>query len=201
MSSVVAIRDLATGEVTELDLTRTAIVGEDGRFTDLAHPRWSPDGSTIAFHVLVRDAGEQPVDGEVRSSTSTGPTFTACLRRASRPPTPSGRLMAPRSCSRPRRSTIGPVARGTATTSTRSALTALTCGSSTPKEPLARQPGRPTETRFSTCPATRRPSQPRTFSSWIATARTRGSSPTSPTAVAGIRPSSRPPDFHRGDFR
>jgi Tol biopolymer transport system component len=66
VSSVVAIRDLATGEDTELDTTRTTIVGDDSRLTDLAHPRWSPDGSTILFHVLVRDADEQPVDGEVR---------------------------------------------------------------------------------------------------------------------------------------
>jgi Tol biopolymer transport system component len=57
--SVVAVRDLQTGQVTELEATsRSLTEGEN------SHPRWSPDGQTIAYAVA-----EFGTDGEAVGST------------------------------------------------------------------------------------------------------------------------------------
>ena len=48
--SVVAIRDLATGDVTELESTSRPRAEEEN-----LHPRWSPDGLTIAYGVADYD--------------------------------------------------------------------------------------------------------------------------------------------------
>jgi Tol biopolymer transport system component len=65
VSTVLAIRDLQSGAVTELEETRRPYVGEDGRITSLRHPRWSPDGSTLVFHVVVSDADDTATDTDL----------------------------------------------------------------------------------------------------------------------------------------
>ena len=57
--SVVAIRDLETGAVTELDATR-----RPRRAAENLHPRWSPDSLTIAYGVT--DYGEFGFPGDSR---------------------------------------------------------------------------------------------------------------------------------------
>ena len=57
--SVVAIRDLETGAVTELDAT-----SRPRRAAENLHPRWSPDGQTIAYGVS--DYGESGFPGNSR---------------------------------------------------------------------------------------------------------------------------------------
>lgn len=59
-TTVVAIRDLATGLVTELDSTRTSFADA---FVD--HPRWSPDGSRLVFSKILIDADENSTDSIV----------------------------------------------------------------------------------------------------------------------------------------
>ncbi len=45
--TVVAIRDLAAGTVVELDATRTTLPTREAK-----HPRWSPDGKNLVYHVV-----------------------------------------------------------------------------------------------------------------------------------------------------
>jgi Tol biopolymer transport system component len=65
--SVVAIRDLETGAVTELDAT-----SRPRRSAENLHPRWSPDGQTIAY--AVSDYGEFgfPSDSRIHLVDSDG---------------------------------------------------------------------------------------------------------------------------------
>lgn len=59
-TSVVAIRDLVTGLVTELASTRTT-------YSDafVEHPRWSPDGSRLTYSKVFIDANETATDSIV----------------------------------------------------------------------------------------------------------------------------------------
>jgi Tol biopolymer transport system component len=79
VSTVLAIRVLDSGVVREIDPTRREIVDGEGLRTDYEHPRWSPDGSTIAMHVLVRDQSDLVIDTGVFLVDADG----ANLRRLS----------------------------------------------------------------------------------------------------------------------
>ena len=59
--SVVAVRDLQTGEVTELDATSRPLT--DGANN---HPRWSPDGQTIAYAVATFGAAGEAAGSTIR---------------------------------------------------------------------------------------------------------------------------------------
>jgi len=69
-SSMVAIRDLTTGAVTELEATRTSYAEA---FID--QPRWSPDATRITFTRVLIDADEQSTDSIiwVVNADGTGP--------------------------------------------------------------------------------------------------------------------------------
>ncbi len=56
-STVIAVRDLESGTVTELKTTRRPFV--DGYVT---HPRWSPDGSLLAYHFVTWSADQHVTD-------------------------------------------------------------------------------------------------------------------------------------------
>jgi TolB protein len=59
-SFVVAIRDLTTGAVTELEATR-----QPAGLVMHRHPRWSPDGVRIVFHSLTFGTGSRQEDSDI----------------------------------------------------------------------------------------------------------------------------------------
>ncbi len=59
-STVIAVRDLASGTVAELETTRKSYA--DGYVT---HPRWSPDGSEIAYHFVTWSGDQRVTDSAV----------------------------------------------------------------------------------------------------------------------------------------
>jgi Tol biopolymer transport system component len=65
--SVVAIRDLETGAVTELDATSRPRSGAEN-----LHPRWSPDGQTIAYGVTEYGEFGFPADSRIHLVDADG---------------------------------------------------------------------------------------------------------------------------------
>ena len=65
--SVVAVRDLQTGEVTELEATSRPLT--EGASN---HPRWSPDGQTIAYAVATFGAAGEAVGSTIRAVGADG---------------------------------------------------------------------------------------------------------------------------------
>ena len=88
-STIIAIRDLTTGAVRVLESTRTAIA--DG---EVHHPRLSPDGKTVLYHVLKRRSNGDAVESAIVTAAVDG-TGQAGPARAGRP-SPSRRRMVAR---------------------------------------------------------------------------------------------------------
>ena len=65
--TVVAIRDLAAGTVVELEATRTMLPMAEAK-----HPRWSPDGKNLAFHVVSWGTDGRATGSVVVTVTSGG---------------------------------------------------------------------------------------------------------------------------------
>ena len=80
-TSVVAIRDLRTNEVTELESTRRPFKGNVMR-----HPRWAPDGRDLSFHLVTRDGDDRAASSVIYIVGVDGKR----LRRLSPPDLPGG---------------------------------------------------------------------------------------------------------------
>ena len=95
-SSVLAIRDLASGGVTTLDATRSS-----SSDVWLDEPSWSPDSRQIVYHKVIHDAKQD--ESSTPASSSSTPTTAASTswrcRTERRGATPTGRRMARESSS------------------------------------------------------------------------------------------------------